>query len=111
MVTRYIVVSDLSGEPDAATVSIGVDSEWRAIDLTQTEHAKLNDLLRPYLAASRQADPAAQKPRRNIPKTTREERVAIRRWGSEHGFEVANRGVIPKTVYRAYQDAHPDDPS
>ncbi|MET8624690.1 hypothetical protein ABZW30_13190 [Kitasatospora sp. NPDC004669] len=35
-------------------------------------------------------------------------RNAIRAWGAEHGHTVADRGVIPQTVLRAWYDAHPD---
>ncbi|GAA1233843.1 hypothetical protein GCM10009665_25140 [Kitasatospora nipponensis] len=35
-------------------------------------------------------------------------RNAIRIWAAEHGHTVADRGVIPQTVLRAWYDAHPD---
>ncbi|MFI9365976.1 histone-like nucleoid-structuring protein Lsr2 [Kitasatospora sp. NPDC053057] len=35
-------------------------------------------------------------------------RNTIRAWANQHGHPVADRGVIPQTVLRAWYDAHPD---
>ncbi|OYO14024.1 Lsr2 dimerization domain-containing protein [Enemella evansiae] len=105
MATKHLTVSDLSGEPGAATVQLALGSERRDVDLTEAERAELDDLLRPYLSAGRRAEQAAPKPNRDIPVTTAEERAAIRKWARENGFELADRGMIPKEIYRAYVDA------
>lgn len=109
MATKQLTVSDLSGEPDASTVQLALGSERRDVDLTEAERAELDALLRPYLSVSRRAEPTAPRPNRDIPVTTAEQRAAIRRWGRANGFELADRGIIPKTVYQAYRAAHGDD--
>lgn len=106
MVTRQHVVSDISGEPDATTTTLGLDAEWRAVDLTQSERAELDALLRPYLSASRRHEPTAPRLNRFVPKTTPDERAAIRRWARLNGFELADRGMIPRAAYTAYREAH-----
>ena len=105
MATKHVTVSDLSGQPDATTTTLGLDAEWRAIDLTEDERAELDALLRPYLSASRRHEPTAPRPNRFVPKTTPDERAAIRRWARENGFELADRGMIPREVYEAYRRA------
>lgn len=109
MATKNVTVSDLSGEPDAATVQLALGSERRDVDLTEAERAELDDLLRPYLSAGRRGEQAAPKPNRDIPATTAEERAVIRSWGHANGFELADRGIIPRAVYQAYQAAHGAD--
>ncbi|MFC0674518.1 Lsr2 family DNA-binding protein [Brachybacterium hainanense] len=109
MAIAHTIISDLSGAPDAATVTLGLDAEWRVVDLTEAERAELDELLRPYWAASREPDRPVQVPKRFVPDTTREERDAIKDWARRHGYHVAARGVIPKRVYRAYKAAHPSE--
>jgi hypothetical protein len=106
MVTRNLIVSDISGEPDATTVRLGLDSELRDVDLTEAERSDLDAMLRPYLAAGRRSESAAPRSNRSVPESTFAERSAIRRWGHEHGYELADRGIIPRAVYDAYQQAH-----
>ena len=35
----------------------------------------------------------------------------VRAWAKEQGYQLQNRGRIPKEVLDAYQEAHPDDKS
>lgn len=108
MATTEVVVSDPSGAPDAETVTLGFNDQWHAVDLTESERAELNDVLRPYLAVSREARPPVN-PKRIIPKTTAEERQAVRDWAHRKGFEFADRGVIPRHIRIAYSKAHPSE--
>ncbi|MFD7661329.1 histone-like nucleoid-structuring protein Lsr2, partial [Streptomyces sp. NPDC059788] len=43
--------------------------------------------------------------------TTVEEREEIREWAREQGYEVNERGRIPKKVKKAYDEAHGIDRS
>lgn len=106
MVTRNIRVSDLSGEENASTVKLGSAGSWYEIDLTDSEQQDLSELLRPYVAVGRKA--SGPPSRRIFPTTTFEERRQMRSWARGHGYAVADRGVIPKQVYRAYVDVHHD---
>ncbi|WP_432789398.1 Lsr2 family protein [Brevibacterium sp. K11IcPPYGO002] len=102
--TRTILVSDLSGEPAAETVRIGWRSTWYETELTATECAELDEMLAPYLTAARKA--ATKPSRRFVPDTTVEEREEIRAWAKSNGYELADYGMIPKKIYRAFQKAH-----
>lgn len=108
MATTSVTVSDLSGAPDAETITLGLHDQWHAVDLTEDERAELDELLRPYLAVSREARPPVN-PKRIVPKTTAEERQAVREWARRKGFELNDRGVIPRHVRIAYSEAHPTE--
>ena len=43
-----------------------------------------------------------------MPTTTFEERRQMRSWAKEQGYQVAERGAIPKQIYQAYVDVHHD---
>lgn len=104
MVTRTILVSDLSGEPEAETVTIGWKAAWYETELTASERADLDEMLAPYISAGRKA---VKKPsNRFVPATTVEEREEIRSWAKRQGYEVADYGKIPNSIYRAHQAAH-----
>ncbi|MCJ0875670.1 Lsr2 family protein [Streptomyces sp. AP-93] len=110
MAIRSIVESDLSGKPDAATATFGLGDTWYEVDLTAEERKKLEEALKPYLKVSRKAGRAATK-KRVVPETTPEERDKIREWAKKKGFDFADRGRIPKTVMKAYDEAHDIDRS
>ena len=104
MVTRNIRVSDLSGESNASTIKLGADGTWYEIDLTESEQRELSELLRAYVQVGRKV--AGPPSRRIFPTTTADERRLMRSWARGQGYTVADRGVIPKQVYRAYVDVH-----
>lgn len=105
MAIRTVVESDLSGKPDAVTVTFGLADTWYEIDLTDEEQKQLEQKLKTYLASSRKATKSGEK-RRVVPHTTVEEREQIRVWAKEQGYDFAERGRIPKLVMAAYDKAH-----
>lgn len=105
MATRTVHVSDLSGEPDAATVTIGFDKTWSEIDLTDGERDELQRLLQSYLSAGRKIGPTLNR-KRVVPETTVEEREEIRTWAKANEYQLAEYGRIPKKILAAYNQAH-----
>ncbi|MFC9755182.1 Lsr2 family protein [Streptomyces sp. NPDC056921] len=105
MAIRSIVESDLSGKPDAATVTFGLGGTWYEVDLTPEEQKELERALKSYLKVGRKAEEKPAK-KQVVPETTAEEREKIREWAREEGLEFAERGRIPKTVQKAYDEAH-----
>ncbi|MFK0244539.1 histone-like nucleoid-structuring protein Lsr2 [Amycolatopsis azurea] len=114
MVKRQVVESDISGEPDAATVTFGLEDEWYDIDLTQEEAERLKQAfgraLKPYLTKARRSEARAEA-KRVVAETTPAERDAIRSWAQANGYEVATFGQIPNDVIAAYDSAHDIDRS
>ncbi|MGW6602878.1 histone-like nucleoid-structuring protein Lsr2 [Streptomyces sp. NPDC055036] len=110
MALRTIIESDLSGQPDASTYTFGLGDTWYEVDLTVEEQKGLEAELKKYLKVSRKA---GRKPARGreVPQTTGEEREEIRDWAKKQNLEVAEFGRIPKTIQKAYDDAHSIDRS
>lgn len=111
MATRTVLVSDISGEPDAVTATLGFRGDWYELDLTAHELETLERELSAYLEVAREVVATTPTARRFVPETTVEERVAIRAWAREQGYELADRGKIPNAIYRAYQQAHAEEVS
>lgn len=107
MSVRTVVVSDISGEADATTITVGHAGQWHEVDLTEPEKDELETFLQPYMSAGRLIGPSLAEKKRVVPETTVEERAAIRDWGHEQGYEFAGHGRIPMHVYNAYMAAHP----
>ncbi|MFI5702623.1 Lsr2 family protein [Streptomyces xanthochromogenes] len=110
MAIRSIVESDLSGKPDATTVTFGLGDTWYEVDLTAEEQKALEAALKSYLKVGRKAGKSAPK-KRVVPETTAEEREKIREWGKKKGHVLADRGRIPKELMIAYDKAHNIDRS
>ncbi|WP_433855168.1 histone-like nucleoid-structuring protein Lsr2 [Streptomyces kronopolitis] len=111
MAIRSIVESDLSGKPDAATVTFGLGETWYEVDLTAEEQKDLEKALKSYLKVSRKAGKTTPAKKQVVPETTAEERDKIREWAKKEGYEFADRGRIPKAVMKAYDEAHGIDRS
>lgn len=106
MAIRSVVESDISGKPDAATVTFGLGDSWFEIDLTDEERKELESSLKRYVDKGRKATPPKGEKKKLVPDTTPEEREKIREWGRSNGFTVPARGRIPKEVMKAYDEAH-----
>jgi hypothetical protein len=104
-----IVKSDLSGDTEAATITFGLGGTWYEIDLTKAEEEQLQKSLKTYLKAGRKATPKQPEKRKVVPETTAEQREQIRAWARSEGFEVPERGRIPKEIVAAWNEAHPQD--
>ena len=105
MAIRQIVESDLSGSTNASTVTFGLEGTWYEVDLTPEERDQLIQALNSYLEIARKAGPRPN-PKRVVPDTTPEQRDIVRQWARDEGFEIADRGVIPKHIYAAYKQEH-----
>lgn len=100
-------------KPADVSRTIGWDGYDYALDLTKTNDKKLGEALRPYLEAAhekvKQRGPSRKTKSNRVyaPITLgKEERAAIREWARESGFEVGEKGVIPRRVVAAYTEAH-----
>lgn len=99
------VLSDLSDEAGASTLTYAVGSTKYAIDLTEAEQKEFHEVLAPYISVSRVkggATPGQPSSR----KAASEEVAAIRAWASEEGYDLNPTGRIPNDVREAYNEAH-----
>ncbi|WP_405538098.1 Lsr2 family protein [Streptomyces sp. NBC_00075] len=108
MAKRVITESDLSGEPDAETVSFAFDGTAYTVDLTEAEKEELAKVLKPYLDVAEEATSTGQA---SIPtQPTGPDPVKVRKWASENGIEIdgkpiSDRGRVPKPFVEAYEKA------
>jgi hypothetical protein len=105
------LVDDIDGGNATETVTFALDGREFEIDLGSDNATSLRDQFAPYIAAGRRVGRAARG-RRSVAvqaettprKASRSENDAIRQWARERGAQVADRGRIPASVIRAYQE-------
>ena len=112
--TLVVVYSDLSGDPEASTVKLGLFGSEYEVDLTAGEAEALERLLQPYLTVARRtggrrspgrgargAAAAAPRPGGAQANTGASSKV-IREWARTNGHEIPDRGRIPMSVQEAF---------
>lgn len=99
---NILVESDLSGEPEAETLTFGLDGHTYEIDLTATEQEEMRGLLATYVGAAR----PVRNGRKSSAKSSGPSAKAIREWAQDQGMDVPDRGRIPAEVREAYTAAH-----
>lgn len=118
MAKKVIVVDDLDGsEHDVVTHRFAIDGDYYEIDLCPQNMCDLRAALEPFVKVGRRVrksranhpEPAATALEvvrsRPVSEFPRKERLAIRTWAREHGYDVGQRGAFPKEVLEAYQEA------
>ena len=92
---QSLLIDDLSGEPAAATVQIGLDTRHYELDLTKKHAQQLRNELETYVRGARPVAPP--KPKQNA--------ALIRAWARQNGYEISDRGRIRRDVISAYRQA------
>jgi hypothetical protein len=92
---QTVLIDDLSGEPAAETVQIGLDGRHFELDLTKDHAHQLRAELKAYVQRGRPVAPP--QPKRNA--------ARIRAWAKQNGYEVSDRGRIHRDVIEAYRKA------
>lgn len=106
------LVDDIDGGNATETVTFALDGREFEIDLGSDNATSLRDQFAPYIAAGRRVGRATRGRRTAVQvqaettprKASRSENDAIRQWARERGAQVADRGRIPASVIRAYQE-------
>lgn len=104
MATREVLVDDLDGSAqDVQTVHLEVSGTSYAIDLGPSNREALVHALQPYLQSARtgrKARAAAVKSGSNG--HSPQDVAAVRAWARSNGYDVGDRGRVPRTVWDAY---------
>lgn len=103
-----VLTDDLDGGAADRTIEFGLDGVNYTIDLSEKNAGKLRKALDPYLAVAvragrtgtngRIASRAAAAPSR----ANRDQNQAIREWAGKNGYEVSERGRIPRSIVEAF---------
>jgi hypothetical protein len=97
-IVRHVTVSDLSGLQGAAVTRFSYRGRALEIDLTSPERATLRSLVQVYGSYGRRVPAGTDRERRQY-------MAAARAWGREHGWQVSDRGHVPKALLAAYEAA------
>lgn len=104
-VTQVRLVDDLDGGPADETVALGLDGKELAIDLSESNAAKLRDAIAPYVAAARRV--GATQRRQTASTGPRRDISEIRQVLRDLGYEVKDRGRISVDLMQAYEGRIP----
>lgn len=94
------VLSDISGEKGASTLTYSINGQSYSIDLTEPEAKEFHELLAPYISVS-----AIGKRRGPRLRSTPEETAAIRIWARDTGHPLTPAGRVPSETRIAYAEA------
>lgn len=120
------MTDDLDREQEATVIrELGVDDHIYTIDLTEEHSNELDELLATWIDAAhskvkwpkRDRQQAQKSPNGAVPVTPgttikanpaaeKARRQKIRNWGRKNGWQVADRGYVPKALEDAYTEAH-----
>lgn len=113
MAIKQVVIDDMSGEEGASTRSFSVNGTTYEVDLTDSNAAKLEMALDPFIAIARKKGSAPKR----YPKTrvadpsSSTDLGAIRQWAASRGMRVSDRGRIPRDVVDRFNEAHSVTPA
>jgi len=103
------LVDDLDGSAseDVNTVTFGLDGVEYEIDLSESNATTLRTTLDDFVSAARRT---GGRVKRGVagsagPAADHERTKTIRAWANENGYDLAERGRIPKHVITAYDEA------
>jgi hypothetical protein len=99
------LIDDLDGETAASqSVAFALDGVAYEIDLADKNADKLRKALAPFIAKGRRTGKATTGKSKQA--GTGPAPTLVRAWAKENGYDVPDRGRIPKEILEAYQNAH-----
>ena len=121
---RHITVvkeDDITGEPAQETVRFSLRNRHYEVDLTRANAERLEDALRPFIAAGRRvvAQPGVWSPgvsSRPTPALPREQMTCVRlppgpatvrAWAAAKGLPVPAKGKLPTALVEQWEAEHP----
>jgi hypothetical protein len=115
MAKKVIIVDDIDGtEADGiVTQRFSLGPDFYEIDLCPQNLLSLRTVLEPFVSAGRPVrgghrpkPAAAPRPQGNSALDfPRQQRLAIRNWARDNGYDVGERGVFSQEVLAAYREA------
>jgi hypothetical protein len=108
---QVLLVDDIDGGEAEETVLFSLDGISYEIDLSAKNAADLRDIVAPYTGAARKSGRSTAKAAVRTraagpaPSADREQNQAIREWAKKRGFNVSDRGRIPKDIVEKYHEA------
>jgi hypothetical protein len=102
MVARSLLFDDLTGGPDAETVTFAVNGREWSVDLDKANRERFDRALEPFIAVARPVG-RHPKPAKAGQHQASVDGAAVREWAAAQGVQVAAKGKIPTDVIEAYE--------
>ena len=103
MASKTIIVDDLDGSEGAQTIQFSIQGSDYEVDLTDSNVAKLQEALEPYVKVARKAGVGGRIRRAVGADKSSVDLKALRAWADSNGIEVPKRGRIPQTIVDRYR--------
>ncbi|MFF7292024.1 Lsr2 family protein [Microbacterium sp. NPDC008134] len=101
------LIDDVDGTEATTSIRFAVGGTNFEIDLNDANAEKFHEALKPWTDVARKAKKEGSSSARTSSKSTgRRDLAAIRKWASDNGHAVSERGRIPANVIEAYDAAH-----
>ncbi|MGO1385507.1 MAG: histone-like nucleoid-structuring protein Lsr2 [Arachnia sp.] len=104
---QMILLDDIDGGDAKRTATFALDGKAYEIDLNDANLDKLSEALAPFIENARRSTTGGT--RRATTRRTDSvgsDASAVRTWAREHGYEVSDRGRVPKEIRDAYDQAN-----
>jgi hypothetical protein len=98
-----IIIDDIDGTEGAVTIEFSYKGISYEIDLAERQEAKMDKALDPFIAAATRVSKRGNKRPAAGPSKSL---GAVREWARANGYEVSERGRVPKSVLEAYEAAN-----
>lgn len=103
MAIHTVRTDDMTGDPDATSVTIVVNGRGVEIDLAKKSAERLTKVLEPFWSVGTEADYDVERRTRSRNGASRGYDLAgLRRWAADNGIELPKRGRIPGDIVQRY---------
>lgn len=104
---QMILLDDIDGGDAKRTATFALDGKNYEIDLNEANLDKLSEALAPFIDKARRSPAGGgRRPAVRRADSSGGDASAVRSWAREHGYEVSDRGRVPKEIRDAYDQSH-----
>ena len=104
MARRTIIVDDIDGSEDAREVTFSLDGDTWRIDLSERNRQRLREALGEFIESAVKVS-GTRASRASSTAAPAVDLADVREWARANGYEVSDRGRIPKHVMEAYDES------
>ncbi len=104
---QMILLDDIDGGEAKRTATFALDGKSYEIDLNEAHLDQLSQALAPFIEKARRSPGGTgRRPATRRASSGGGDASAVRTWAREHGYEVSDRGRVPKEIRDAYDQSH-----
>src|SRR4051812_17376379 len=101
------ITDDIDGSKNAETYRFEWQNTSYEIDLSAKNFKALDKALQPYIkAAAKVPMRSSSNGRRSSPSSSKRDYSGVREWAKKEGYNISDRGRVPRTVVEAYDAVH-----